>query len=291
MNVLPLNQHYIDWFSELIPEEFISRLKTDEDWIGIGLIEDDTACGALVAVVEEDYLELQYLMVAPDFRRRGMASAMMRWMGRRCAVRELPLVGHFDVTSQEDGLYLFFAELPDFSIAPTDEGTYVTSVQSLAAVAKLDNAESADSLPFDRMTSAQRKLIYQAADEAGFPFLRQYESRADALDHQLTRACFDEDGVCATVFFEKLDDGNLRLAFLYCRPDSRRTVISLLGKAAAMMQEPYGSCTLEVLPMSEESAGLVKKLMPDAKLTSTVYMLGQDIDQWLPELSNLKSLN
>lgn len=284
MNVLPLNQHYVDWFKELLPEEYIPRLKEDEAWIGIGLVDDDTACGALVAIVEEDYVELQYIVVAPDFRRRKMATAMMRWMAKRCVVRELPLVGHFPVDSKADDLYLFFANCPGFSIAPTDECTHVTSVQSLVPVARLDSAESADSIPFDRMTTAQRNLIYQAADAEGYPFLRQYEDRGDALDHQLTRTCFDENGVRATVFYEKLAGGNLRLAFLYCRPDARRAVVSLLGKTAGMMQNTYADGTLEVLPMSEESAGLVKKLMPNAEITSAVYMLGQDIDFWLPEL-------
>lgn len=281
MQILPLNQHYLDWFAQLLPKSQYLNLKAGGNWTGIGLIEDDTACGVLVAVVEEAYVELQYIVVAPEFRRRGVATAMMTWMAQRCTARFLPLIGHFDVASKADSLYLFFASCVGFSLAPTEDATYVTTISNLAPIAKFAQ-DTAIGVPFVRMNPDQREAMYQAGETAGYPFLRNYETQQALLDTQLSRCYFDENGVGAVLCYEKRDGDNLCLSFLYCRPDARKSMVSMLGETAQLLQKSvYQAGQLEVMAMSEESAGLVHKLMPDAQVVSQLYMLGQDIDHWM----------
>ena len=65
----PQNQQ---WF-----EEFLMTPESTEDMIRLGVIEDDTACGAAAFRIGRSSAELMSLYVAPEFRRRGAAQSML----------------------------------------------------------------------------------------------------------------------------------------------------------------------------------------------------------------------
>lgn len=65
----PQNQQ---WF-----EEFLMTPESTEDMIRLGVIEDDTACGAAAFRIGRSSAELMSLYVAPEFRRRGAAQNML----------------------------------------------------------------------------------------------------------------------------------------------------------------------------------------------------------------------
>ncbi len=65
----PQNQQ---WF-----EEFLMTPESTEDMIRLGVIEDDTACGAAAFRIGRSSAELMSLYVASEFRRRGAAQSML----------------------------------------------------------------------------------------------------------------------------------------------------------------------------------------------------------------------
>ena len=65
----PQNQQ---WF-----EKFLITPENAENMIRLGVIEDDTACGAAAFRIGRRGAELVSLYVAPEFRRRGAAQSML----------------------------------------------------------------------------------------------------------------------------------------------------------------------------------------------------------------------
>lgn len=64
------------WFKPLMPQEIWERAD-----LVLGAIEEGTACGILAATEEPEHImALQYLYVAEEYRRKGMATALLEGM-------------------------------------------------------------------------------------------------------------------------------------------------------------------------------------------------------------------
>lgn len=283
MQILPLNRHYVDWFSHLLPSYLVSQLKKGESYVGIGVIMDDTACGVLCVDVTEDLVELEFLYVPETFRRRGVGTAMVNSMAKRCSALVLPLMGYFSVADFSDELYLFFAEQNGFSLAPDLEGEkcYGVPVSSVDQVAKRPSLISGDSTPFFALPTPARQRFYRTATEEGFPFVANCEENRGSYVGEICQCFVDDKGVSSAIFYQRRGEKNLCLSFLYCRPGCTKQLSNLLSTTAQwMLQSPYQDGMLELIPMSDSAQRLFDKLFPQRKVLSSVYMICQDLDAW-----------
>lgn len=283
IQLLPLNAHYVDWFSDLLPADLVTKITTDATYIGFGAIVDDTACGVLCCAVTDELVELLYLYVAPGFRRRGIATEMMVSMAKRTGAVGMPMVGYFSASSESDTLYRFFNELNGFSMAATSQGDalYTVPLSDIASIAQKPQLFAGQSVPFHTLSQEQRQAFYAKAAQAGYPFIADYEAYRQSYVPELCQCLVGEDGVTSAIFYEQMGVQDLKLSFLFSQPGHSKEVSNLVAASAQwILQSPYRNGMLEVVPMDDGALRLFHHLFPQAQASAQVYVLGQDLNDW-----------
>lgn len=111
----------LHWFQPLLEEPLIRRLANPESGTyAIGAVEDKTACGVLVFRTGDPAAEILTLAVSPQYRRRGIARGMVEYLCRHAWATVTPVVCSFAAPDRQDPVYLFFAHLESFSVAPEE---------------------------------------------------------------------------------------------------------------------------------------------------------------------------
>ena len=78
MEIGVLTREVLPVFSTLLLPEAAAQLEADEPPLALGLTEDNLACGALAGRMEGDLFAVTSLFVAPDYRRRGGGTMLLR---------------------------------------------------------------------------------------------------------------------------------------------------------------------------------------------------------------------
>ena len=164
MQLTRIGSENIDAFSHL----FLGVNAPDQE-ICIGAIEDDEAAGVACYNTISDALMLDYIYVDPEFRRRGIATALLEDFLKE--IKELePIAVHMNFPEKEESLYRFILDRK-FMIF-RDGTSYRTPVKNVLGSKSFQKliAKPAKNkvVRLNELTRLEIDLIRDAMDKEGF---------------------------------------------------------------------------------------------------------------------------
>jgi len=78
--ITTVGEQNIRWFLDMIPTKKDEYVLWQDDYIILGAISDNTACGVLIAGIENGCAQIMWIYVAEDYRKNGIASALVKTM-------------------------------------------------------------------------------------------------------------------------------------------------------------------------------------------------------------------
>lgn len=238
---------------------------------GIILLASDanTPCGALGAVLQEDTLHVCSLFVIADYRRKGIASALLEKAEALAAQEELPGISlSYACTAEQTAeLNVFFAKngypmpIPSnirftVSIADLEKSTFAKVMQSAKPSSHIHPLRSIDKALLANLPD----YVIPRAD-AGRPL------------HDLCLAYVQKNTLTALLIITDTD-GVLHLHSAYLPEDTYAAhLMPLLKRAFDTVQEKYPHYqTLTLTATGEQGYTLIQKLLAGAPFSqSAVY--------------------
>ncbi len=190
-----------EYFSDLLPDV------TDDNAIVIGAIEDDTAVAAAVFSETNSLIYVDYIMVAPQYRRKGIGSALikeflseLKEMGADCVNAVIP-------GELEDVLGMFGS----LGFGITEGGrSYITKAENFYSSERVKNLmEKKFSCGIQNirdLTASDRRKLSEYMDESGTdPIIL----KDPALEPSLCFASIDDKTLepHACILCERNEDG------------------------------------------------------------------------------------
>lgn len=274
-----LTKETLPWFENFLPEELRKRLAADKFVFAIGAVENGTACAVLVAEIwKEGIANILYLVVAEDFRRKGIASGMVDFFSRYADQQGIPVRCLFSASGQEDPIYTFFVDLPDFYIS--EEEGYVCRIplESLTGSQTLMSAEKYEKNPvsFFSLPSQQQKIFYRNLSENGDFYLEDLYSRQKDYCKELSLCSRKGEEIQAAIFVRNEKDG-LVLDYIWCAPQKQVVLISLLAQAARIVEDKEMQGWLSIAAVEPQMEKVVEKLFPHREVTKYFYCAAKEI--------------
>ena len=212
---------------------------------------------------------IRFLAVAEGYRRRGIATGLIRFLCRYCYDSVTPVLCTFSAPDKTDPVYLLFAEMEDFSVAEAEGYVCQIPLSCLAGDPTLASLAERGRQPrrlFDLSAAARRSLLLDLKRRG--PFYLQAGDE-EALVKPLCLYTRDSEHVTAALFFSR-DGTDLELSFAWSAPGGQRDLMGLLGRVA--VQFSAGSRgMLRIAAVSPASAAIVDKLLPGREITARFY--------------------
>ena len=277
-----LTEQTLRWFQPLLPPACQALREQEETYI-LGAIRDGAACGVLVfrldRLKEIFVAEIRYLAVAEGFRRRGIATGLIRFLCRCCYDSVTPVLCTFSAPDKTDPLYLLFAEMEGFSVDEAEGYVCRVPLAGLAgdpALAALAERGRQPHRLFD-LPAATRRSFLLDLKRRGALYLQ--EADGESLVKPLCLYTRGGESITAALFFSR-DGADLELSFAWCAPGGQRDLMGLLGRVA--VQVPAGARgMLRIAAASPASMAIVDKLLPGREITARFYQAAWDME--LPE--------
>ena len=208
-----IGEEQLQWFQTLMLPQAREALQQGEPLTAIGLSCDGTACGALVGYADTGCFHVVSLYVAPDYRRRGGASRMIRTLH--------PFLEHLGFEVEDDGarnIYAFtFEEVMHAKELQRETG---------AAQAKTNRLRAFSQLSGDQLRAIQKRAV---ALEAPVPEQRLSDPE---VERELSLAWMVDGRAEAYVIFDHSCCGVLTLSALWTGDDAGAPVAYTLLKTA-----------------------------------------------------------
>ena len=283
MEIGVLTREVLPVFSTLLLPEAAAQLEADEPPLALGLTEDNLACGALAGRMEGDLFAVTSLFVAPDYRRRGGGTMLLRALADvlRADGGVFGVSIAFNCTLPEhETLCAFlaargFAEQDDHG-----ENIYLTTVgEALASPFFASRSAGGAVRRFSELPDAALRAAERDALRAGAP-LPKTPLVSESIDRELSAALVENGGVKALAVFDR-SCGCLTLACAWSGTAGPAALPKLLRASAARLAEVHAADEpFAVQAVTQEAARLVQALLPGAKPISRYYIASV---QSLPE--------
>lgn len=274
-----LTEQTLHWFQSLLPPAH-QTLREQEGFFILGAVQAGVACGTLVFQLQQPaevpMANIRFLAVAEGYRRRGIATGLIRFLCRCCYDSVTPVLCTFSAPDKTDPVYLLFAEMEDFSVAEAEGYVCQIPLSCLAGDPTLASLAERGRQPrrlFDLSAAARRSLLLDLKRRG--PFYLQAGDE-EALVKPLCLYTRDSDHVTAALFFSR-DGTDLELSFAWSAPGGQRDLMGLLGRVA--VQFSAGSRgMLRIAAVSPASAAIVDKLLPGREITARFYQAAWDME-------------
>lgn len=275
-----IGEEQLQWFQTLMLPQAREALQQGEPLTAIGLFCDRVACGALVGYVDTGCFYVVSLYVAPDYRRRGGASWMIRTLEAQLekADHMYAVELRFTVTDAENETLHPFLEHLGFEVE--DDGArniYAFTLEEVmhakeldrdisAAQAKTHKMRALSQLSDDQLRAMQKRAV---ALEAPIPEKRLSDPE---VERDLSLAWMVDGRAEAYVIFDHSCCGVLTLSALWAGDAGAPVAYALLKTAlqrAAELYPPQTQIALQVV--NSQSARLMHGLLPEAEKISYTY--------------------
>ncbi|MFI3313061.1 MAG: GNAT family N-acetyltransferase [Eubacteriales bacterium] len=161
MFLTAINDENRSFFQPFILPEY---LENPLPYAMVGLIDDETACGAIVGLIEDHVLQIYSLYVAPSARRKGGGTMLFNGL-RDCAPKLFSIVVQFiAIEPEHQTLPPFFESLGMASSDSigTQYSTTVGHIQTQPFFQREHSSTPENILPFSQVSSIlQRQTLHQ----------------------------------------------------------------------------------------------------------------------------------
>ena len=263
-------------FEPLLLPQAVEALHRGEPLTVMGIMQEDTACGALAGYVADGCFHVVSLYVAPGYRRQGGASMMVHTMENLLWAE--PDIGAMEIefTTAEADNETLLPFLQTLQFMQEDDGgkniyTFtlgqLKTVKQPKAVNEKDGRVRAFSqLSEDLLHAAQKRSV-----ALGTPQPEQTLT-SPQLERELSYAVVKNGRVEAYAAVDHSCCGALTLCALWIGDTNRMLLNTLLKTVIAQAQETYPSQTwVAMQAVNDQSLRLIRKLAPQARKVSYTY--------------------
>lgn len=97
-------------FSSFFPKEYLAYIENG-DIQGVGVIYENVACGVMLTSISPDIINLYWIYIAEDYRRKGLATFLHSKAGIYASVHKLTINTILPITSNQEELLSFLRSL------------------------------------------------------------------------------------------------------------------------------------------------------------------------------------
>ena len=265
-------------FEPLLLPQAVEALHSGEPLTVMGIMQEDTACGALAGYVANGCFHVVSLYVAPGYRCQGGASMMVHTMENLLWAE--PDIGAMEIefTTAEADNETLLPFLKTLQFMQEDDGgrnIYTFTLGQLKPVSlpkyskdkeREGRIRSFAQLPEDVLRAAQKRSI-----ALGSPQPEQMLT-SPQLERELSYAVVKNGRVEAYAAVDHSCCGALTLCALWIGDTNRMLLNTLLKTVIAQAQETYPSQTrVAMQAVNDQSLRLIRKLAPQARKVSYTY--------------------
>ncbi|MDR2089295.1 MAG: GNAT family N-acetyltransferase [Clostridiales Family XIII bacterium] len=265
MEYIRLTEKNRSWFAPLLGDAQ-NNLWTAANHYALGAVDQGRACGLLIFHWTGELADIVYLTVADACRRRGVATGLVQDLCRHAYAVTVPVTADFAATDKSDPLYLFFADMDNFTVGEDEGGVFRLSCGELRESRRMKEFLPLGSgiVPFFSLPEWDQKRFCHTLAAQNIPYAREWEDHRPLMVEDLC-LCWAEEEVEAAVFVERTAGRDLSPAFV--RNDGRRQ-IRLFGLFAEMekrIAESGEEGDFVIAATTEKVRKLVEKLYPSAR--------------------------
>lgn len=265
-------------FAPLLLPQAVEALDRGEPLTVMGIMQEDTACGALAGYVADGCFHVVSLYVAPGYRRQGGASMMVHTMENLLWAE--PDIGAMEIefTTAEADNETLLPFLKTLQFMQEDDGgrnIYTFTLGQLKPVSlpkyskdkeREGRIRSFAQLSEDVLRAAQKRSI-----ALGTPQPEQMLT-SPQLERELSYAVVKNGRIEAYAAVDHSCCGALTLCALWIGDTNRMLLNTLLKTVIARAQETYPSQTrVAMQTVNDQSLRLIRKLAPQARKVSYTY--------------------
>ncbi|MCR5093415.1 MAG: GNAT family N-acetyltransferase [Lachnospiraceae bacterium] len=285
IKIFYLDRDVADVFSGLMPSAVKNAI--DQGTFAIGAIAEDgekpQAAGVLTGHIDPPEMVLDWLFVAPEYRRRGIAARLVDTVAAT-AVKQVQLEGIVTQFSGEhEGMDAFLEEFGFLNYEMEGMCQYRSRISELSLPEKKTDKEGT-TVPLSEVPARAWKQLTIEVNDAGktekpiscgvpLPILPE-----DYLPE--SRAIVEDGRISALILLER-DGDAINVAWLYGDSGKPMLLLRVLGDAADQVRSAYGE-DIELVfgTLNEQSSRLAERLMPDAEVSplySSFYIFSEEI--------------
>lgn len=263
----------LPYFASLLLLQTAEQLRAGQPVTALGLVQDQTACGAVAGYLEGERFLITSLYVAPAYRRRGggrlLMDTLQSLIENESGAKEAEL--RFTVTTEEHRSLLPFLNAIGYSREdPYGKNIYLTTVEKTADSPFFAKAKKSGLCLAD-MDDVELALLEKFGPKDSMR-LPPRGLRSPGIDRDVSVAAVKDNRLMGLVVCDHSCCGTLTLASLWGAAGNPQLVVSLLRSAFARVKEKYPSQTpLAFQAVTPVSVRLLKGLLPDAEPVSYIY--------------------
>lgn len=256
----------------LLPAE-TEAIRAGEPILALGLVEADTACGAVSGWLSDDTFWVRSLYVAPAYRRKGGGRLLLRTLSQLLTGYAAILAVSFTQTKPEHETLFAFLEAEGFQCDTADSETLyrIPLAEVFAAPFFAQSSTRPAAIhSFREVPSALLHQAYQAEQAQGGAYT-PFSLTAPQVEAETSMAYLEGGQVKAFVLLTRSEAGYLTLAWAKGGRDPK--VLPLLLKACCQAaKKRYAPEEILVLQaVNGASADLIHTLLPTAESFSYTY--------------------
>ncbi len=263
----------LPYFASLLLLQTAEQLREGQPVTALGLVQDQTACGAVAGYLEGERFLVTSLYVAPAYRRRGGGRLLMETLHglveNESGAEEAEL--RFTVTTEEHRSLLPFLNAIGYSREdPYGKNIYLTTVGKTADSPFFAKAKKSG-LCLAEMGDVELALLEKSGPRDSMR-LPPGGLRSPEIDREVSVAAVENNRLMGLAVLDHSCCGTLTLASLWSAPGNPQLVVSLLRSALARVKEKYPPQTpLAFQTVTPASVRLIRGLLPDAEPVSYIY--------------------
>lgn len=274
MQIVALSPDNASAFYSLLLPETADALAAGEPVTALGLIDKDTAIGAVAGYLSKTVFQISSIYVAPDHRRWGGGWMLMNALVELLEQHVSGIEISFTITQQEHRFLQTFMEAMGFHKEPNNgQNTYLTTLDKIGTAPLFATIKSSIGTPFCKLSKTLLYSTEQIAAQANAP-MPKGGLLADSIDQDISAAVLEKGCIQAYILFDHSWSDGLMLSALWSQSASPLTLPGLLRFAAERLRKKFPPETqLALQTVNDTAEALVKALLPDAIPISYTYYL------------------
>ena len=295
MDVTIINSENRAYFQSFLLPDVYALLEKGLPISAIGLVDHDTACGALAGYQEDSTFRIASFFIAPSYRNKGGGALLLQTIKQ--VLKTIPsltvLQVRYTVTREDhEALHSFLHHMGFKDVTP-EETIYSVALSDLQHVSFLNpkrlNAYPPELMPFSKIPDILIKQLDRAMlVEDGRPLAEPLEQ--SSIDKDISIGYVVQKKIAAYLLFDHSFDGQLTLAYANSGTSNNAPELFsvMLRQAFQLALAKYSPETkLVIQAVTPLAASLVQRIAGEC---DTFQVLSYIAEQSLVDLSEYSPL-
>lgn len=271
-----ITEESLEMFRPMLTDQSEYSFLSDPDILGVGAVDREEACGVMLLKLSEAFIYLTYIAVSDAYRKRGIATALLRFAKDMALKNGKVLYGSFFAADENEPIYRLFKTMPAYAVQSTGRGVYRVPAALLLKVRDRLPAlkSSLEAEEFESLGQEERNAVFKKLKEEGVYYFDPTEENYISPLCLVVKKENEVKGVLLTRVGE--EPGEVVVNYIY-GADPKSTTQMFLS-AAEKAGELFGQINaFRFICVNEESESLVQKIFPEAECRGLFYEFSVDI--------------